>query len=917
MKSSASNNKIETAVMNFGSETGALISFNNVAVRVLEKAGCRLSPKLMLSAVEEHFFSKKAFNPSFQTARKFEQEGYQYSSNVKLLDGRVFSFSRHDSGKDSTVLVVEDITNAIQQLRRERLSGLILKGLASAPTLSASLDALLRAICLCCNWPFGEIWTTRSGKLTRARVRRSTGSVDESATEASPLTTPNCPTIVAQAGLTGEIQRVINFQDYTSPDQEDTGDLFAKEPGASIALPLKAGGTVVAILHFSFTRPKPCDQMSLDLLKGMADQLAMALKCRLHASEETGAQKQLNEILMAAGDAIVSVDAHHRIQLFNRQAEILFGYNRDEAVGQHLHLLLPQSAHAVHARHLKNYDENSPSARFMGGRPEIKGRRKDGSEFPAEASVSRTIIDDEVVYTAVVRDLSALKNAEEALVLSEKKMRAIVESMPFGLTISHAESGKVLFVNEAFSALVETDSDKIVGRDLTDFVDLRTDGQVIPGKRGTERAIRTASGTPRWCMTAPVAMTMSSTESILCGYYDVTDRRTAIEALRISAHNLSEAERIAHLGNWQWEATTGHLKFSDEARRIFGIEPADSELDYNHFLRRVHIDDRDSVDQTIRAAVDKSLQYDLGFRIVRPDGTQRFIQLHAEIERDDAGRMLRMLGSLQDMTDLKHVQEELWAARELAEAANRAKSMFLANMSHELRTPLNAIIGFSEIMANSIGIPLQAAQYQEYAEDINQSGRKLLNVVDDILDLSNIECGHSELKETEFDIAEIIDVHVARLARRLADSNLTLSANIEERIPKLFADRKLFDQIVENLLSNAMKFTPAGGKIHIAARRTEDGGLCIEVEDNGIGISSQDMERIFLPFVQAEGHLSRRFDGVGLGLALTKEYVRLHDGMLRFRSEVGAGTSVLIQFPPTRVVAAPAARLVSGGGMRS
>jgi len=916
MRSSAPNNKIETAVMNFGSETGALVSFNSVAVRVLEKAGCRLSPNLTLSAVEDHFFSDKAFNTSVRATSRLEQDRYQYSSNVKLLDGRVYSISRHENGKDATVLVIEDITNAVQQMRRERLSGLIFDGLASAPTLSASLDALLRAICLCCDWPFGEVWTTKGGKLTRARVRRSTGFGKERVTETLPRAALTCPTIVAQAGLTGEMQRVIDYQDDANPNQEGTGDLFDREPGTSIALPLKAGSMVVAILHFSFSRQKPCDQMSLDLLKGMTDQLAMALKCRLHASEETGAQKQLNEILMAAGDAIVAVDARHRIQLFNRQAEILFGYSREEAVGQHLHLLLPQSAHAVHARHLKNYDENSPSTRFMGGRPEIKGRRKDGSEFPAEASVSRTIIDDEVVYTAVVRDLSALKNAEEALVISEKKMRAIVESMPFGLSISHAESGKILFVNEAFCALVEADIDAIVGRDLTDFVDLRTDGQVIPGKRGTERKICTASDTQRWCMTAPVSMTVSGTESILCGYYDVTDRRTAVEALRISAHNLSEAERIAHLGNWQWDAGTGLLKFSDEAYRIFGIEPVGAEIDYGLFLRRVHIDDREQVDQTIRAATRDLPEYDQGFRIMRPDGTQRFIQLQAEIERDDSGNISRMLGSLQDMTDLKQVQEELWAARELAEAANRAKSQFLANMSHELRTPLNAIIGFSEIMTNSAEHPLQPAQYQEYADDINQSGRKLLNVVDDILDLSNIECGHSELEETEFDIAEVIDIHAARLAKRMADSRLTLSVNIEERLPKLLADRKLFDQIIENLLSNAMKFTPAGGKIHIDARHTEDGGLCVEVEDNGIGISSQDMERIFLPFVQAEGHLSRRYDGVGLGLALTKEYVRLHDGVLRFRSEVGTGTSALIQFPPTRVVAAPVARLVTAGGVK-
>ena len=715
----------------------------------------------------------------------------------------------------------------------------------------------------------------------------------------------NCPTIVAQAGLSGQMERVNNFDDFAGADQNDHGDLFAEHSGASVALPLKAGSNVIAILHFGFTRSKPYDQMSIDLLKGMTEQLAMALKCRLNAFEEASAQQQLNEVLMAAGDAIVSIDSRHRIQLFNRQAEVLFGFTKEEVIGQHLHLLLPKSAHAVHAGYLKKYDHTSPGVRLMGGRPEVKGRRKDGSEFPAEASISRTTIGDEIVYTAVVRDLSALKKAQEALVVSEKKMRAIVESMPFGLSISHAESGKIIFVNEAFCALAEAKFDEIIGHELSSFLDPQAGGNVIAGKRGTERQLRTGTGALRWCMTASVSMKIGGREAILCGYYDVTDRRTAVEALRISAHNLAEAERIAHLGNWQWDLTSGGLKFSDEAYRIVGIEPESADIDYVRFLESVHSDDRELVDRSLQLSLAESDAYEQGFRVVTPEGTQRFVLLQAEIERNEAGQVARMIGTIQDMTDLKHVQEELWMARELAETANRAKSQFLANMSHELRTPLNAIIGFSEIMMLSAGNPLPVAQYQEYAGDINQSGRKLLNVVDDILDLSNIECGHSELDESEFDIAEVINIHAKRLANRLTEARLSLIQQISQPTPRLLADRKLFNQMIENLLSNAVKFTPAGGEIRIQTSLTDDGSLCVEVEDNGIGISSRDMERIFQPFVQAEGHLSRRYDGVGLGLALTKEYVRLHDGVLRFRSEVGTGTKVLIQFPPPRVIVAP------------
>jgi PAS domain S-box-containing protein len=258
------------------------------------------------------------------------------------------------------------------------------------------------------------------------------------------------------------------------------------------------------------------------------------------------------------------------------------------------------------------------------------------------------------------------------------------------------------------------------------------------------------------------------------------------------------------------------------------------------------------------------------------------------------------------------IEEELRSTMEEAEVANRTKSEFLANMSHELRTPLNAIIGFSEVMTREVFGPLGGAQYKDYAASIQESGRHLLELINDILDVSKIESGQLTLTEEPLDLGEVI-VASQRLVRERAErANVALETDLPDDLPPILADQRRMKQVFLNLLTNAVKFTPPSGRITVTARRTDDGGLMIRVTDTGIGMRPEDIPLVLQPFRQIDSGLSRRHEGTGLGLPLTKALVELHGGSLRLKSAPGHGTEVRLWFPGDRMVSAAAPPPVAG-----
>jgi signal transduction histidine kinase len=260
-----------------------------------------------------------------------------------------------------------------------------------------------------------------------------------------------------------------------------------------------------------------------------------------------------------------------------------------------------------------------------------------------------------------------------------------------------------------------------------------------------------------------------------------------------------------------------------------------------------------------------------------------------------------MVGTRTDITDLKRRELQLDAARQDAEAANRTKSRFLATMSHELRTPLNAVIGFSDVLRGELLGPIGTPKYRDYASHIHDSAIHLLNVLSDILDMSKVEAGQISLNETAIDVGAAVREVVELFEQEAGFAKIALIGHPPPPLPPLRADQRYVRQMLINLLSNALKFTPAGGRIEVDVARDAAADLVVTVADTGVGMSDDQLEIALAPFGQIDSPLMRKYQGTGLGLPIVKSLIELHGGRLAIASAPSEGTRVSLVFPARRL----------------
>lgn len=379
---------------------------------------------------------------------------------------------------------------------------------------------------------------------------------------------------------------------------------------------------------------------------------------------------------------------------------------------------------------------------------------------------------------------------------------------------------------------------------------------------------------------------------------DVTDIRDQEMQLNAREAQLFKAQKIGRMGHWSWEVGAREMDWSHQLYTIFDV-------DYNNFkpsFANIHALMACENKGKLKSYFDKALldgrDFTLEFEIKDANGEERFIRCESRCHTNDkTGSVDRIFGIFQDITERTLHEKELREAKEAAETAYASKTRFLANMSHELRTPLNAIIGFSEMMQRQLLGPMGNAKYLDYIGGIRESGEHLLDLINDILDMSKIEFGKYDLEFEDINLAKITRLVVHMMEGRAHESDVRL---IAEDIPDdihVFADRRAVMQILLNLMSNAVKFTPAGGQVEIRCARQGNDSVTIIVRDTGVGIPKNKIPLITLPFEQVASALTRPHEGSGLGLAITKDLIKLHNGEIHISSKVGQGTEVSVYLP--------------------
>lgn len=501
-----------------------------------------------------------------------------------------------------------------------------------------------------------------------------------------------------------------------------------------------------------------------------------------------------------------------------------------------------------------------------------------------------------------------------ALRKSEREYRAVINSVS-DVIFETDETGKLVFLNETWKRITNMDVQETLGQSLFLMLEFKDQmpqkemfEELVRGERQAyriETRINPGNDTFKPVEIAFSMLRMAEDKSIrvVGTITDIEKRRRAEQAMREAEQRFRGMFENSISGIYQIAPEGRFISANPALAEILGYKSAEEMVSMvSDIGTQVYVRPEDR-----KAFVDKLLFEGrisgIETEVKRKDGKHIWIMENARVVRNERGSVEYFEGSIWDVTERKQAEDTMRDARLQAEISSRTRMEFLANMSHELRTPLNAVIGFSEIIKDEVMGPLGTSVYKEYAQDIYDSGNYLLKVISEILEVSKIETGNRELAVTTFRLPKALKSCMIIMSTRIEQAGVEVNLHIPEDLPELVAEELGVKQIMLNLIGNAIKFTPEGGKVDVTARIEEPSGeLVIDITDTGIGMTAEEIKKAMQPFGKVDTTFSGMKAGTGLGLTIVDSLVTLHGGRFQLLSDKGKGTTARVIFPASRVM---------------
>jgi PAS domain S-box-containing protein len=519
-----------------------------------------------------------------------------------------------------------------------------------------------------------------------------------------------------------------------------------------------------------------------------------------------------------------------------------------------------------------------------------------------EVNIIPVITDKKTLFCLIIHDITNITEVAEKLQNSEEQYKAFFMDSPISILIHDKDTGEIIDANPTTLTMYGFPSlDKLKANEFWmeapySFKEALEwiHKAAAEGTQEFEWLNMKATGELFWERVRLSPITINGVERVMAATIDITRRKKAYDALMNSEGQLrSLLDTIPDL-IWLKNTDGVYLSCNAKFERLYGAKEAEiiGKNDYDFIDKEL----ADFFTRNDRKAIENGKSTTNEERVTyADDGHEEYLETVKSPMYDSSGKLIGVLGVGRDITERKHAEDILLHAKMDAETANRIKSEFLANMSHELRTPLNSIFGFSQLLNERVQGELNEKQ-ASYVSNIMKSSKHLIELINDILDLSKVEAGKMKLEREEFNIADLVEDTVSSMKPLAKNKNTDLITDFMILDSEIYADRKKIKDILYNLLSNAVKFTPENGRVSIKVN-CDNETLDIEVSDTGIGISEMDQKKIFEPFRQVNSFMTREFEGTGLGLAIVKRYVELHSGTLSLKSEPGKGSTFSFDIP--------------------